>query len=153
MTLSLTPALRRRVEEAAEAAFPEECCGFLLGRVPPGFDGPARRLVVDDVRALPNGWEAGALTKTTRYQIDPKLFMKMEKELEGTGRAIVGLYHSHPSVPAWPSPFDLERAWPCYSYWIVCVREGRAKESRSWVRSEDGNTFIEEPIVVEENRP
>jgi len=44
------------------------------------------------------------------------------------------------------SPFDLERAWPCYSYWIVCVREGRTAGSRSWMRSEDGKSFSEEDI-------
>lgn len=148
MTLALTPELKRRVEEAAEKAFPEECCGFLIGALPPGFERPGRRVVVDEARALPNGWEAGALTKTTRYQIDPKAFLSVERELEGTGKAVVGLYHSHPGVPAWPSPFDLERAWPCYSYWIVCVREGRARESRSWQRSDDGASFLEEPIEL-----
>jgi proteasome lid subunit RPN8/RPN11 len=151
VTLVLTPELRRRVEQAAEQAFPEECCGFLIGPVPEGFDRPGRRLAVEEVRALPNGWEAaasGAPGKTTRYQIDPRLFMRVELELEGTGRAIVGLYHSHPSVPAWPSPFDLQQALPCLSYWIVCVREGRAQESRSWMRSEDGSSFLEEPVEI-----
>jgi proteasome lid subunit RPN8/RPN11 len=150
MTLVINPRLKQQVETAGTSAFPEECCGFLIGAVPDGFERLGRRVVVDEVRALPNGWEAGALTKTTRYQIDPKIFAKVERELEGTGKAIVGLYHSHPSVPAWPSPFDLERAWPCYSYWIVCVREGRAQESRSWMRSEDGASFLEEPVEVKD---
>jgi proteasome lid subunit RPN8/RPN11 len=150
VTLVLSPELRRRVERAAEQAFPEECCGFLIGRVPDAFDRPGRRVVVHEARALPNGWEAasGAPGKTTRYRIDPRLFMKVERELEGSGRAIVGLYHSHPSVPAWPSPFDLQQALPCLSYWIVCVREGRSQESRSWMRSEDGGSFLEEPVEM-----
>lgn len=146
MSLKVSAALLAQVRAAAEKAFPEECCGFLIGPVPDGFERGGRAVVVEEARPLPNGWESAA--RTHRYQIDPRVFAKVESELTGTGKAIVGLYHSHPSVPAWPSPFDLERAWPCYSYWIVCVREGRAAESRSWMRSEDGTSFIEEEFIV-----
>jgi proteasome lid subunit RPN8/RPN11 len=151
VSLSVPAKIMAQARAAAEAAFPEECCGLLIGPLPEQFAVQGRRVVVDEARPLPNGWEAAAQTKTTRYQIDPKTLAKVELELSGTGRGIVGFYHSHPSVPAWPSPFDLERAWPCYSYWIVCVREGTARESRSWMRSEDGDSFTEEPI--EEIRP
>ncbi len=150
MSLIVPADVHARVREAAQAAFPEECCGLLIGRVPKGFETPRREVRVEKALPLPNGWEPQALTRTTRYQIDPRLLAKTELSLSGTGLGIVGFYHSHPSVPAWPSPFDLERAWPCYSYWIVCVREGRAVDSRSWVRSEDGRDFIEEPFKEEE---
>lgn len=149
MSLTVTKKIAAQVRAAAEAAFPEECCGLLIGAMPEGFEKPGRAVRADEARPLPNGWEAAA-QKTTRYQIDPKVLMRVERELTGTGRAIVGFYHSHPSVPAWPSPFDLERAWPCYSYWIECVREGRAVDSRSWQRSDDGRAFIEEPFHIEE---
>jgi proteasome lid subunit RPN8/RPN11 len=146
MSLIVPKVIEEQVSAAGEKAFPEECCGFLIGKIPQGFETTTRVVTVEEARPLPNGWESGA--RTHRYQIDPRLFAKVEAELEGTGRGIVGFYHSHPSVPAWPSPFDLERAWPCYSYWIVCVREGRADHSRSWIRSEDGRDFIEEPVEV-----
>jgi proteasome lid subunit RPN8/RPN11 len=145
MSLKVPKSVAEQVRKAAESAFPEECCGFLIGPLPDGFEKPDREVVVTEARALPNGWESAA--RTHRYQIDPKEFVRVEQALSGTGKAIIGLYHSHPSVPAWPSPFDLERAWPCYSYWIVCVREGKARESRSWVRSEDGRSFIEEKFT------
>lgn len=148
MSLKVSPKVLKDVAQEAENAFPEECCGFLIGPIPDAFEKPGRTVAVLEARALPNGWESPA--RTHRYQIDPKVFAEVEGELSGTGRGIVGFYHSHPSVPAWPSPFDLERAWPCYSYWIVSVREGRADGSRSWMRSEDGKSFLEEPIVVEE---
>jgi proteasome lid subunit RPN8/RPN11 len=146
MSLRLSPALLKEVEARAEAAFPEECCGFVIGPPPDDFDKPGRAVVATETRALPNGWEAGA--RTHRYQIDPKIYAKTEAELADRGLAVVGFYHSHPSVPAWPSPFDLERAWPCCSYWIVRVDEGKAKDSRSWMRSEDGRSFTEEEIIV-----
>lgn len=146
MSVRLPRAVLDAIRAAGEASFPEECCGFLVGKTPDDFADPGRTVTVEEARPLPNGWESTA--RTHRYQIDPKVFARTEAELSGSGRAIVGLYHSHPSVPAWPSPFDLDRAWPCYSYLIVCVRDKKAQESRSWVRTEDGRSFLEEDIMV-----
>ena len=89
------------------------------------------------------------MSKTNRYAIDPKLLAKVEAELSGTGRGIVGFFHSHPQAPAWPSPFDLSMALPCCSYWIVSVRDGKAADSRSWQRTEDGRSFVEEEVILE----
>lgn len=148
MSLRVSPALFESVRAAVEKAYPEEGCGVLIGVPPEKFDEPQREVAVLEVRALANGWDASA--KTNRYAVDPKELLKLERELAGTGRGIIGFYHSHPDVPAWPSPFDLERSWPCYSYWILCVRKGKSDGSRSWVRSEDGNSFSEEKVVIGE---
>ncbi len=147
MTLKAPRKLETAVMQACEKSYPEEGCGLLLGPVPDGFDAPGRTLSVDEVRALPNGWDASA--KTNRYLIDPRLLAKVENELSGSGRGVIGFYHSHPNHPAWPSPFDLMMAWPCLSYWIVRVDGGKAADSRSWQRTEDGRSFVEEPIVLE----
>lgn len=147
MTLKAARALSETVAKACAGAYPDEACGLLLGPVPDGFDRPGRTVAVDEARALPNGWDASA--KTNRYLIDPRLLAKVESELSGSGRGVVGFYHSHPDHPAWPSPFDLKMAWPCLSYWIVRVDDGRAADSRSWQRTEDGRSFVEEPIVLE----
>ena len=133
--------------QTCEKAFPEEGCGLLIGPIPDDFDKPGRALAVDEARPLPNGWDASA--KTNRYLIDPKVLARVEAELSGTGRGVVGFFHSHPQVPAWPSPFDLTMAMPCCSYWILQVRDGKSVDSRSWQRTEDGRSFIEEEILLE----
>ena len=147
MSLRVTRFLEEQVVACCEKAFPEEGCGLLLGPVPENFDSLARAVEVDEVRPLPNGWDASA--KTNRYLIDPKVLAKVEDELSGSGRGVVGFFHSHPQVPAWPSPFDLTMAMPCCSYWIVQVRDGKAVDSRSWQRTEDGRSFVEEEIILE----
>jgi proteasome lid subunit RPN8/RPN11 len=147
MSLRLNRAVEAIAVQTCEKAFPEEGCGLLIGPVPDDFDCPGRALTVDEARPLPNGWDASA--KTNRYLIDPKIMARVEAELSGTGRGVVGFFHSHPQVPAWPSPFDLTMAMPCCSYWILQVRDGKSVDSRSWQRTEDGRSFIEEEILLE----
>jgi proteasome lid subunit RPN8/RPN11 len=58
-----------------------------------------------------------------------------------------GAKHSHPDCPAIPSQFDLDHAWPVYSYVIVSVRQGRAAELTSWELAEDRSKFLPEQIL------
>ena len=146
MSLEVTKELVEKVDAEALKAYAEECCGFLIGPTVDDFEKQGRKIKVDEIRALPNGWEKGE--RARRYEIDSKFFARVETELNGTGRGIVGFYHSHPDHPARPSQFDLDRAWPCYSYWIVSVRKGKIDSSRSWMRSEDGKEFVEEPLEI-----
>ena len=147
MSLRVNRALEKIVVESCEKSYPDEGCGLLIGRVPEGFDAMGREVVADEARPLPNGWDSSA--KTNRYLIDPRMLAKVEDELSGTGRGVVGFFHSHPNAPAWPSPFDLMMAWPCLSYWIVRIDGGKIADSRSWQRTEDGRSFVEEPIYLE----
>lgn len=146
MSLRLAKGLLERVQEHAARAYPEECCGALIGPVPEDFDRPGRAVEAKDLRPLGNSWEAGA--RDRRYQVAPLEIARLERELAGTGSGVVGWYHTHPDVPAWPSPFDLMRAWPCYSYLIVSVDGGRPADARSWLRSEDGRDFLPERLEV-----
>lgn len=147
MSLRVPRSIEEIAAKTCEAAFPEEGCGLLIGPVPENFDVIGRTVAVDEARPLPNGWDASA--KTNKYLIDPKTMARVEAELAGTGRGVVGFFHSHPTVPAWPSPFDLTMAMPCASYWILQVKDGRVADSRSWQRTEDGRSFVEEEIVLE----
>ena len=60
---------------------------------------------------------------------------------------VVGNYHSHPDHPAVPSQYDLEHAWPTWSYIIVSVRQGSAADLRSWELQADRSRFDEEEIT------
>jgi proteasome lid subunit RPN8/RPN11 len=60
---------------------------------------------------------------------------------------VIGFYHSHPDHPAVPSQFDLDHAWPVYSYLIVSVIQGQSAELTSWELVEDRSRFEAEPLV------
>lgn len=89
---------------------PKECCGLLVGR------GDR----IDEVVATRN-----VLDHPARYQIDPQDHIDTNRRLRGTGRSIIGAYHSHPRSEAVPSPRDLEEAhYPEFVWLIVSLKHG-----------------------------
>lgn len=123
----------------AEAAYPEECCGALVGRGPGGDEGVA----VEGAVPLDN---ERADSRHNRYLIHPETVLAAQREARRSGLDIVGYYHSHPDHPAVPSDFDREHAWPGMSYLIVSVRRGRAAGARSWRLADDRGRFDEETV-------
>ncbi len=73
--------------------------------------------------------------------------MRGEKYAASKGFDIVGFYHSHPDHPAVPSAYDLDHAWPGYSYIIVAVKVGRAEDLLSWEMQPDRSRFKEDEIL------
>ena len=57
-----------------------------------------------------------------------------------------------PDHPAQPSQYDLDHAWPFFSYVIVSVRDGEPRELRSWRLRDDRSQFDEEPVNSERER-
>jgi proteasome lid subunit RPN8/RPN11 len=134
MTTTLADAIRRH----AEQAYPDECCGALLGR-----DG-ARAREVTATLPVPNRREGSAARR--RFLITAAEYRALEREARVRALDIVGFYHSHPDHPPRPSAYDQEHALPWYSYLIVSVREGRGEEMTSWVLRDDRGGFTEEVI-------
>jgi proteasome lid subunit RPN8/RPN11 len=117
--------------------YPEEGCGLLVGR-----DGPGGR-EVRRVVPLRNRDEA---PRDRRYTIAPEDFLAVEREARRAGLDVVGFFHSHPDHPAVPSAFDLEHAWPYYSYVIASLERGRVAECRAYRLSDDRARFEPEAV-------
>jgi proteasome lid subunit RPN8/RPN11 len=128
MTLRLPGALLAQIRRQGETAFPAECCGALVGRA----DGEGTK----DVARLAPLMNRRA-DDPHRYLIDPEDLRRLASELGAEGLEIVGYYHSHPDHPARPSAFDIEHAWPWYSYLIVRIDRGDATDAASWVLDDD----------------
>jgi proteasome lid subunit RPN8/RPN11 len=124
----------------ARAAYPEECCGILLGTTD---ENDAAE--VSAAAAVPN---READDRRRRYRIDPETICSVEEEAERAGHKIVGFYHSHADHPAAPSPTDRELAWPWYRYLIIPVSQGRPGEPRVWSLADDRATFVEGRLVA-----
>ena len=134
------------MREHAQRDYPFECCGLMLGRFAEG------RKVVAQTYPISNAREEEA--KRNRFLIRPEELMRGEKYARENGFDVVGFYHSHPDDRAVPSQYDLEHAWPTYSYIVVSVEKGQAVDLRSWEMESDRSRFNEEEIaIVSEARP
>ena len=114
-------SIRRHGEEA----YPNECCGVLLGRV--NDDGT--RMVTSTARCGNTRTDSAH----NRYNIDPRDLVRIQREGRERGEDIIGFYHSHPDHPARWSPTDLAEAhWFGCSYVITSVEKGRAVLTNSF---------------------
>ena len=118
--------------------YPYECCGLLLGRFEPDVK------VVTETFPISNAREESA--KRNRFLIEPEELMRGERYARAHDLEVVGFYHSHPDSPAVPSQYDLEHAWPTYSYIIVSTSADRASDLFSWEQEPDRSRFNQEEI-------
>jgi len=127
------------VRRHGERDYPFECCGLMLGR----FETSGKSVV--ETYPISNAREEEA--KRNRFLIRPDELMRGEKYARAKGLDVVGFYHSHPDDRAVPSKYDLEHAWPTYSYVVVSVEKGQAVDLRSWEMEADRSQFNEEGIT------
>lgn len=120
--------------------YPYECCGLLLGGF--GEDGKSVR----ETYPISNAREESA--KRNRFLITPEELMRGERYARSRDLEVVGFYHSHPDSPAVPSKYDLEHAWPTYSYIIVSTSEGQSSDLFSWEQEPDRSRFNSEEVEI-----
>ena len=126
------------IREHGVRDYPYECCGLLLGHY------TAEGKVVTETYPISNAREESA--KRNRFLITPEELMRGERYAAGRDLEVVGFYHSHPHCPAVPSQYDLEHAWPTYSYIIVSTSADQATDLFSWEQQEDRSRFNQEEI-------
>lgn len=131
------------IRRHGEQEYPHECCGLLVGRI---ADDGCKTVV--ETYPVSNAREEEA--RHNRSLITPDEYRRGDKYARERRLDVVGNYHSHPDHPAVPSQFDLEHAWPTWSYVIVSVREGKAGDLRSWELRPDRSQFDEEETTRKE---
>jgi proteasome lid subunit RPN8/RPN11 len=141
MSAELAEEIRRHGAET----YPHECCGALLGRDGAGEDGESRGREIVELLRLTNQRED---SPQNRFSVAPREVIAADRAAQLRGLEVVGWYHSHPDHPARPSEYDREHAWPWYSYVIVRVENGEAREMTSWRLKENRKEYEEEKIEV-----
>ncbi len=145
MAVRLSAAAAAAIRAAAANAYPDECCGLLVGF------GDADDMTIE--RAVTS---ANVTTSDHRdsFEVDPKVRFDLMRELEIAmetetcpHRHIVGHYHSHPDHPAEPSDRDRAMAFePAFVWLIASVIEGRVEDLRAHAVTDDG--FRRLPLAV-----
>lgn len=135
MRLTLPSDVMARMRAAAEAAFPEEACGLLIGS---GAEGGVR---VEDM--VPSANVAGDPARC--FEVDPALHLRLQRELRGTERQVIGHYHSHPDGVARPSAEDVARIADPAMVWVILsvTADGVADPVTAWRVQTDSTGFEE----------
>ena len=134
MALALQAGVTEAIRGHGAETYPDECCGALIGR----------HGVVTSTFALANTTEEGP---RRRFLVRPDDYREAEQRARAAGGDLLGFYHSHPDHPARPSQYDLDHAWPFFSYIIVSVRAGAPEDMTSWRLREDRSAFDQEDLT------
>ncbi len=134
MSIALAAGVDAAIRAHGVETYPNECCGALIGR-----DG-----LVTTTYALPNTTEEGP---RRRFLVRPEDYREAERQASAAGGELLGFYHSHPDHPARPSQYDLDHAWPFFSYIIVSVRAGVSEDMTSWRLQDDRSAFDQEDLT------
>jgi proteasome lid subunit RPN8/RPN11 len=106
----ITDAVEQQIVAHARACTPHEMCGLLLGE--PGSD-----------RATEFHPCRNAAASAIVYTLDPKDYMRVERDADDRGLAVLGVVHSHTHTEAYPSPTDVAQAPdPNWNYAIVSLK-------------------------------
>ena len=125
----------------AEAAYPKECCGLLVG-VLTGHVYEVSRVV-----ASPNIVETRA---HDRFEVEPQVRIDLMRDLRHTNESIIGHYHSHPDHGAHPSETDLAQAYEPGLVWVITsVLAGQARESAGHVLDPETGSFRQIELRVD----
>lgn len=138
--IAITGGLLEEIRAHGRDAYPEECCGALLGRK----EGRAQ---VTRIERIEN---ARGSERVRRYEVSPQDYLRLERLAGENGLDLLGFYHSHPDHPAAPSAYDREHAFPFFHYLVCAVSAGQPGEITAWMLSEDRGEFEREPIGEEQ---
>ncbi len=139
--LWLSSSQRQILLEAARAAWPSECCGLLVGREMAESAGLRVERVIPSTNI--------AQPPETRFEIEPALRIRLEKELRDGKSRIIGHYHSHPVGPPLPSPSDALQIYEPELIWLIIGKdENGAENLAAFLPWPEGNGFT--PLGISE---
>jgi [CysO sulfur-carrier protein]-S-L-cysteine hydrolase len=147
--LAYPPDVVARIASLCEADPAREVCGFVVRR------GNGLEVVpVPNVADRYHGADPERFPRTSRdsYLMDPKVQLRLQREIDAWGGEIVAVWHSHVEVGAYFSEKDRADAvvdgiqtMPGAEYLVMGVRGGRVTETKRfrW----DGREFVEAELA------
>ena len=138
----LTKLQMSKIVSHAERAYPNECCGLLVG------ERRAGDVFIREVHGSANM----AITPENQFEIDPQLRFDLERRARQEALDLVGVYHSHPDGEASPSQTDIQRAWESSLVWLItAVKNGSAVTTTAHLVLDSEVRFKETPMEIVSN--
>lgn len=114
----------REMVNHAQAVYPNECCGAMLGTI----DGDTKTVTI--AMQLDNAAQG---SQQAYYELRPEDLLRADKAAREQKLDLIGIYHSHPDCDAYFSETDLKNSCPWYSFIVLSVRKGQFDHANSWL--------------------
>jgi proteasome lid subunit RPN8/RPN11 len=122
----------------AEAKFPNECCGAMIGSI----TGDVKDVTL--AQPLENAY-SGA--QSARYELRPEDLLEADKKARAAGLDLIGIFHSHPDCDAYFSKTDLENSCPWYSFVVLSVKGGKFDHANSFLPNAEQTAAEKEELI------
>ena len=131
--ITITKEIVEEMEKHAKEEYPRECCGMLAGR----------KQVITKLFKTRNVAKSGDL-----YELDPLEQVEAFEEIDRLSLKLLGVYHSHPHHPCYPSALDIRRAFYHDTvFFIVSLLDFIHPQLKAFRMREGG--VMEEGIIVD----
>lgn len=128
------------IQNHGAEAYPEECCGAMLGSVDPDGKKITSRIIRIENTSSEN--------RHRRFAVTAEDYKKLESQAKSENLTLLGFYHTHPDHPAQPSETDLSFAWPFFSYIILSIKSGEPSDLNSFELDLDSEKFQSEKLDI-----
>ena len=122
----------------AEAKFPNECCGAMIGTIDDGTKS------VTLAEPIENAYQGA---QGARYELRPEDLLAADKKARAAGLDLIGIFHSHPDCDAYFSKTDLENSCPWYSFVVLSVKGGKFDHANSFLPNADQTVAEKEELI------
>jgi len=136
--IKINEAAWKAMVSHAEAKFPNECCGAMIGSI----SGDTKDVTL--AQPLENAY-SGA--QGARYELRPEDLLEADKKARAAGLDLIGIFHSHPDCDAYFSKTDLENSCPWYSFVVLSVKGGKFDHANSFLPNAEQTVAEKEELI------
>lgn len=117
----------------AREEYPRECCGMLAGKDTAIF----KLFKIKNIAQ-----------RMDEYELDPLEQVNAFEEIDRLSLKLLGVYHSHPNHPCYPSELDISQAfYPDTLFFIISLLDSQQSQIRSFKMH--AGKVIEEEIIFD----
>ena len=130
--LFISRDIMEAMERHAREEYPRECCGLLAGQ----------ENIITRIFKTRN--IAGHMDE---YELDPLEQVNAFEEIDRRSLKLLGIYHSHPHHPCYPSGLDISRAfYPDIAFFIISLSDFQHPQIKAFTIRE--GKVMEEAIII-----
>jgi proteasome lid subunit RPN8/RPN11 len=136
--IKISPAAWETMVAHAQATFPDECCGVMVGTIDGGTKSVTTAIAVEN---------AYTGKQEDRYEIRPQDLLAADRNARAEGLDLIGIFHSHPDCDAYFSKTDLENSCPWYSFVVLSIKGGKFDHANSFLPNADQTVAEKEELI------